>query len=86
MPARRNRPNKHGTEQPPQLTADSDERRLVEKLIACESFNPMRDHWVSWLDMAAAKRLVKYGYLREGNRATGCFEVTDAFRQKFMRP
>ena len=93
MPARKNRPGKHGVvpqgaPQPrtkQQLMDAQIERALVDKLIKCERESPMHDHYVSWLDMRAAKQLVKHGYLREGGRATGCFVVTETFRENFMR-
>lgn len=88
MPARKNRPGKHGSEgrRSPQLNADSAEQRLVEKLITCERANPTRDHYVDWADMSAAERLIKNGHLREGGQATGCFVVTEKFRRNFMQP
>ena len=81
MPARKNRPDKHGA-----LNNITDgERGLVDKLIKCERDSPRHDHYVSWFDMAVAKQLVKKGFLREGGRATGCFLVTEKFHQDFMQ-
>jgi hypothetical protein len=81
VPARKNRLGKHGVAFQTQL---DDTSRLVDKLVKCERETPGHDHYVSWFDMANAKQLVKHGHLREGGRATGCFVVTEKFRQTFM--
>lgn len=91
MPARKNRPHKHGTSgeaaasaKKRQVENNQAERGLVDKFIEWERDHPRHDHYVGWPDMAAAERLVKKGYLIEGTRATGCFHVTETFRQTFM--
>ena len=89
MPARKNRPGKHGTSSSEALSAkqrqlDSEERGLIDKLCAQERKEPHNDHYVGWPDMGAAERLAKKGYIIEGGRAKGCFCVTPLFRQTFM--
>lgn len=91
MPARKNRPGKHGTNDTDmpkrkerRLEATYEERALVDKIIQWEREQPRHDHYVGWPDMDAAERLAKLGYLVEGS-VRGCFFITDAFRETFMR-
>jgi len=91
MPARKNRPGKHGMNSETASTvkerrreATHEERALVDKIIMWERDQPRHDHYVGWPDMDAAERLAKMGYLIEGG-VRGCFFVTDAFRETFMK-
>lgn len=94
MPARKHRPSKHGavdsTKAPTvklrQIESSCIDRDLVDKLIWWEREHPRSGHYVGRSDEDSAKRLVKHGYLRESEGTLGgCFEVTEAFRQNFMR-
>ena len=92
MGARKNRPGKFGTDNASvpnararKLDRSLEDRVLVDKIIAWERAHPGIEHYVGWPDMDAANRLARDGYLFESLRATGCFHVTSAFRQVFMR-
>lgn len=76
MPARKNRPGKHGGTLPAVQPLDPEETALLRTLEAAERKEPRQDHYVGWPDMHIAKRLVKKGYIVEGRRATGCFYLT----------
>lgn len=88
MPARRNRPDKHGktpatrspTNQAPRLVRTA----LIDKFCAWERANPCECHYVGWPDMDEARQLAKRGLLDESPFATGCFWTTPAFREAFL--
>ena len=87
MPARKNRPDKYpftaDYNRKRQDKLDGQVRTLALKLADQEKREPKHDHWVSWLDMEAAREMVKRGLIVEGHRATGCFYITDKFRTDF---
>lgn len=85
MPARKNRPDKHGSPRAASHTFQLEEavRRLALKLVLCEKKEPKCDHYVGWPDMAAAEEMQRRGLLREGQLARGCFYITDKFRELY---
>ena len=92
MGARKNRPGKFGTDNTSvpnarlrKLDRSFEDRALVGKIVVWERAHPGIEHYVGWPDMDAAERLARDGYLHESPRSTGCFQVTIAFRQVFMR-
>lgn len=87
MPARKNRPDKHGVPQIIRLrnyTVSAEENILAQKLIRHESKEPGKDHYVGWPDMDAAESMAKKGFLRKSGLATGCFYLTDLFKRQFQ--
>jgi hypothetical protein len=88
MPARKNRPDKHGARgAPPKadflLEAVIGVGQIVTKLIEYEREHPGYDHDLSWCSPVAVEHLVKCGCLRVGKCALGCFAITDKFRYLF---
>lgn len=89
MPARKNRPNKHGLPKVCELKdlkISGAENILACKLIRLEAKEPHKDHYVGWPDMNVAETMVKRGLLRESAFATGCFYLTELFRRQFRLP
>ena len=80
MPARKNRPGKHGDILPADQPLDPEETALLRTLEAAERKEPHQDHYVGWPDMHIAKSLAKKGYIVEGRLATGCFFLTPKAR------
>lgn len=89
MPARKNRPDKHGLPKVCELKdlkISAAENILACKLIRSEAKEPRKDHYVSWSDMGVADKMVKRGLLRESPFATGSFYLTELFRRQFRLP
>lgn len=88
MPARKNRPDKHGkmpTTRPPASQAPRLVRTaLIDKICAWERADPLGCHYVGWPDMNEARELARHGLLLESQFATGCFWTTHAFREAFV--
>lgn len=93
MPARKNRPDKHGHSprlSNPEHTAENypptpDELVLIKKLVFWERRNPGSAHYVGWPDMACADHLAKKGLIADDQGARGCFRVLHQFTMRFMR-
>lgn len=93
MPARRNRPGKHGATStqgrkiPSKLelnaVMNAQVRELAIKFIVWERKEPKKDHYVGWPDMDVAEEMQRRGLIKLGGLATGCFYITDLFRTEF---
>lgn len=91
MPARKNRPDKHGAPKEEHLRISAqmeaeDTKKFKELadrvLIKSENKAPGDSHYVGWPDMDTAKKMAKKGLLRE-HGYSGCFYVTPQFKQHF---
>lgn len=87
MPARKNRPNKHGgaraSERKPDHTLDVELRAFVIKLIIWERKEPRHHHYVGWPDMHLAEELKRRGLLLDDGSAYKCFRLTEQFRTTY---
>lgn len=87
MPARKNRPDKHGTDKVIKLKnyeISIEENELAKKLIKQEQKEAFKDHYVGWPDMHIAEKMENRGFLRRSTIVTGCFFLTDLFKRQFQ--
>lgn len=86
MPARKNRPGKHGTAIPVETAIDAaKEGNLARKLMEQESKKPSEAHYVGWMDMETAESMKKKGLLETSPYSPlGCFFLTDLFKKKYL--